>query len=117
MKIVIKNERPISWNEFYSAGHWRKRQQYAKYVHDLVRYHKPRVIEKLSYPVSIKMTVYFDKRPLDADNICAKIFIDGLKGWLLEDDNPKYVLSVETESRVDKKNPRIEIDIASITTS
>lgn len=117
MKIVIKKERPLSWNEFYSAGHWSKRQRYAKYVHELVRYHKPRIVEKLSYPVSIKMTVYFDKRPLDADNICAKIFVDGLKGWLLPDDNPTYVQSVTTESRVDKNNPRIELEIASNTTS
>ena len=67
-----------------------------------------------SHPVAITITAYFKGRQLDPDNIASKFYIDGLKGWLITDDTPKYVDSVTTRSRVDKLNPRIEIELKEI---
>lgn len=64
--------------------------------------------------VEIEVVGYFDKRPLDADNICSKIYLDSLKGWLIEDDSPKFVDRVSTASRIDKENPRVEITLSEV---
>jgi hypothetical protein len=124
MIITIKNEKPMSWNELYSGKHWSNRADEAKRVHELVRY-SPCVISEdqfvagtqdhlYSHPVAITITAYFKGRQLDPDNIASKFYIDGLKGWLITDDTPKYVDSVTTRSRVDKLNPRIEIELKEI---
>ena len=65
--------------------------------------------------VDITITAYFDKRPLDASNICAKLYEDAIKGWLIVDDSPKYVRSVRTVSEIDKQRPRVEIEVAEVT--
>lgn len=115
MTIVLPNERPMSWNQLYSGRHWSVRQSEAKRVHANVIFAMaeaglgPGNIAQA--PVDITITAYFDKRPFDADNIASKFLIDGLKGWLIVDDTPKYVHSVRTCSRIDKDAPRVEIEI------
>jgi len=111
MKIVLEHERPVSWNMAYAGRHWSKRKADADAVHLLVRAAIPRNARQYSEPVDIVVTAYFASRPLDADNIMAKLYIDGLVGRLLVDDNPKWVRSVKTVSLVDRRRPRVEIDI------
>lgn len=121
MKIIIKDERPISWNSFYSGMHWRKRLKEAERVHELVLYatciddsgksstvcHMKPTFDSFS----ICLTAYFKSRPLDADNIPLKLYCDGLKGHILMDDNHKFISKASTISKVDKLNPRIEIEL------
>lgn len=115
MRIVIDHERPVSWNKYWSGMHWTQRNNEAKRVHALVKYSKKYMSEEdnqvLETPRRIIVTAYFDKRAYDPDNIAAKPYIDGLKGWYLKDDTMKYVDEVTTRSRIDKKNPRVEIEI------
>lgn len=111
MRIVIPNERPTSLNKYYSGRHWTKRSKEAKAVHWAVRAAIPRHAPLFSEPVAITVRAFFNKQPLDADNIVAKLYVDGLCGILIEDDSPKHVRSVTTESRVDRQNPRVEIEI------
>ena len=116
MKIILENERPTSWNELYSGMHWTKRSREAQRVHALIRYSRKCISgkeKKLVFPVDVVITVYFKNRPYDADNIASKYYIDGLKDWLIEDDSWKYIRSVKTIPMVDKKNPRVEIDVIS----
>ena len=71
-------------------------------------------IEPFARPVRITVTVYFKDRPLDASNIPAKLFEDGLvHAGLLVDDNPTYVVGVTTQSRLatDEQPPGVEIII------
>ena len=118
MKIVLPNERPVSWNKIYESRHWIFRKTLANSVHRKVI----RRLEQMGYrpldktkmftkPVEIDVTAYFKNRPLDADNIGAKLYIDALKFICIMDDGPKYVRSVTTKSRVDTLNPRVEIEI------
>lgn len=112
MLLVLEDERPRSWNAFYSGGHWNERRQYAEAIHQLVdgvvRNVHPS-LEPFDCRVHIKVTAYFKSRPQDPDNICSKVYIDGLHGTVIHDDTRKYVASVTTISEVDKQNPRVEI--------
>jgi Holliday junction resolvase RusA-like endonuclease len=121
MKIILEGEKTISWNSLYAGRHWRYRAAEARRVHDVVRY---AVLEQHPgvepFPegqlVAIEVVVYFKtRRMLDADNICDKLIIDGLThAGIISDDSPKYVDSVTTKSRYDKKNPRVEISVTPI---
>ena len=99
----------------YAGIHWSKRKEVADRAHQLIRTspYSGNDIIPFEVPVHITYTVYFDKRPMDADNCCVKIYTDGLRGWCIEDDNPKYVSGVTVYSRVDREHPRIEILIQS----
>jgi hypothetical protein len=110
MKIILKDEKPMSLNKMYAGIHWSVRKLEAERVHYLVlaEVKKPQLF---LHPVDITITAYFNKRVLDPDNIVGKLYIDGLKGLLITDDTYEYVRSVKTISAVDKQNPRVEIDI------
>lgn len=117
IKIVIPNERPPSWNQLYSAKlHWSKRMKLAQEKHLLVRAClDPNSIEMFEGPVQITFTVYFKDRPQDIDNIAPKMYIDGLKGWIIEDDDWRYVQKLTiNKPLVDRDNPRIEMLIEEI---
>lgn len=61
--------------------------------------------------VEIEVVAFFNKYPLDADNICAKLYVDGMIGRVIGNDSYKFVLSVKTETRIDRDNPRMVITI------
>ena len=111
MLIVIPKEKPTSWNKMYQGQHWIFRQQEAIRVHGLVSAYTHSITEKFTSPVAITITAYFDKYPIDPDNLNSKLYIDGLKSHVIIDDNYKYVDSVTTKTRIDKLNPRTEIAI------
>lgn len=111
MKIILEGERPMSVNKIYAGMHWSKRNAEAHRVHLLVREQLDPGIAPLDYPVTIQVTAYFKNRPLDASNICAKMYEDALIGLVIHDDGPKFVTSMTTRSRVDKKRPRVEIEV------
>lgn len=60
--------------------------------------------------VTITITAHFKNKPVDCDNVCAKLYIDPLKGRIIYDDTPEYVSSVTLVSVVDGKN-WVEIEI------
>jgi Holliday junction resolvase RusA-like endonuclease len=60
-------------------------------------------------PVWLFITAY-NRKPLDADNVAAKLYVDALrKRGLLKDDDPRYVRGVALQSKVG--DPRVEITI------
>jgi len=112
MKITIPNHKAISWNKLYSSPHWKVRSKLAKEIHALIwgycfdgnsRRHK---VDK---KVDVSITAYYkDKRRHDSDNICAKLYIDGLKE-LLKDDDTRYVGRVTTEAKIGQKEDKVVI--------
>lgn len=112
--IVLHGEKPYSWNRFYAGTHFHERKRMAHAVHALVAGFLPVNAEVYTVPVDITITAYFKSRPLDADNIVGKLYIDGLKGKILQDDNPRWVRSVKTVSLMDKALPRVEIEIVPV---
>jgi len=118
LTIVLPGERSPSVNEYYSTPHWSKRNAIARRIHETVQNRLRQMGigpgETCNNRVSITVVGYFDKRPLDASNISAKMYEDSLKGWLIEDDSPKYVEAITAVSRVDKSNPRVEIILTEV---
>lgn len=111
-KIILKGERPMSWNQLYSGSHWTVRSLEAARVHKLVAYSMDAARGgAYTGKVGIVIKAYFDKRPFDCDNIATKLYIDGLKGRVIVDDTPKYLSAVTAMSLVDKENPRVEIEV------
>lgn len=116
--IVIPDERPMSWNKFYGGQHHSVRTAEAKRVHGLVRTYMVsmglRYGDCYEYPVDIEVNAYFKNKPLDSDNICSKLYIDGLKEYIIVDDNIKHVARVSSKSFIDACDPRVEIVITQI---
>jgi Holliday junction resolvase RusA-like endonuclease len=84
-------------------------------AHTLIRCVVGPDVETFDVPVQIRVTAHFKHRPLDADNICAKLYIDGLvAAGVIRDDDPKHVVSVTTASYVDREWPRLVIWIQPI---
>ena len=114
-RIVLEGEHPLSLNKFYAGMNRYARNSVAKSVHTkvcmLARSQLRSPIEPLS-PVRITVTCYFAKRPYDPDNIMAKLYIDGLaKAGIIPHDGPKVVREVRLRSRIDRENPRLEIEV------
>lgn len=114
MKFKIHRQikgKEIGSNRFYAGVHWRVRSEIVKEWHDLVYYSmlEQKIPKKLfTKPVSITIRV---KSKLDIDNHCfmAKVVIDGLKGYLIEDDSKNYV-QVLTIAFHDKRYIEVEVN-------
>ena len=117
LRIVLEDAVPVSWNKLLRQNHWRVteasdaiRLEVVAALHELAGYPEP-----FSRPVHIIIVSYKRARPIDADNIMAKLYIDALRGaGLLVDDDPAHLAGVTTISRVDRDYPRIEIDIQEV---
>jgi Holliday junction resolvase RusA-like endonuclease len=114
--LTLPNEQPISWNKMYAGLHWSKRQTEARRVHLEVRVALDPDEALFDKPVAITVWAYFKNKrvQLDCSNIAAKLYEDGLIGWLIEDDSPQYVRSMTTISLIDRENPRVEIEIKEV---
>lgn len=114
--LTLEDEQPISWNKMYAGRHWSKRQVEARRVHLAVRVALDPDWPIFDKPVAITVRAYFKNRrvQLDCSNVAAKLYEDGLIGWLIKDDSPQYVRSMTTVSLLDRKNPRVEIEITEV---
>lgn len=112
IRIILKGERPQSWNKHWSGQHWAKRKEEADRVHTLVRAEiDPDEARVFEFPVRITVSCWFKSKAQDAGNICTKPYIDALIGWYIHDDSQYYVPEVVTRSYIDKRRPRLEIEI------
>ncbi len=101
-----------SWNEFYKAGHWSDRNAKAHLWHALVHEAIGKLEDATMFdgPVNINIWAYYSHHVKDSDNICAKLLIDGLKGKLIQEDDPKWVRTVSvTSTKADVDLVDIEI--------
>lgn len=112
MKIVIPDLLMPSWNQLYAGMHWTQRKQLVDLIHWQVRAAVGPDAEPFSAPVAITVTAY--RTPvLDADNVAAKLVVDGLKAAnVLVDDGPAWVSSVTTACRHGKPCVEVVIDDA-----
>ena len=93
MRIFLENERAPSWNTYYSGKHWAKRKKMADEKHLLVRAHLDPNANPFEGPVAITLIATYKHHPVDSCNIMAKVYTDGLIGWVIEDDDMRYVTS------------------------
>ena len=91
--LPLKVDSKLSLNSIYSGKKWYTRQNQAHKIHELVRLEliNQRILKKLfEKPVNIE---FYWNSLLDLDNhgYLAKLIIDGLKGYLIQDDSKKYI--------------------------
>jgi len=121
--ITIPYHTPVSWNKFYSGKHWGDRRRIADEWHELIgsevlaslTKEEIKKIKAYRGKWEVEITAYFDNRNkmLDADNICSKLIIDGLKPWIPKDD-PDYITCVHTASRYDPNYARTIIELKKV---
>lgn len=107
-KLVLDNHRVISWNTLYSGVHWATRKRLVDEIHQLI-FHEALLqgIEPCKGKADLSLVAY-QKRPIDSDNICNKIYIDGLKiAGYLKDDTTKFLGWSKSLSVKDKKDQLI----------
>jgi hypothetical protein len=114
MKLLLENYKCLSWNTVMRA-HWSKQDAMNKYAHISIREailkEKYDTLKQYNKPVNIHIFAYL-KRPIDSDNICDKLLIDGLKlNKIIVDDNPEYVVSTTTTS-IKNKIDYTEIELS-----
>lgn len=112
--IILDGDRPISWNQMYSGLHWSSRKELADTTHKLVWWTVKEQLPGASIfknKVAITVRAYMNGRILDCDNVATKLYIDGLKGILIEDDDLGYVGRVTAEVIRVKEDPRVEIEV------
>ena len=120
LKIVLPNENPKSANYYWSGGRWGRRKSEADRVHTLMGLalddQLPEGFEIYDCPVEIHFTVYFANLNLRQDwsNLMVKPYEDSLIGRVITDDNPNYVSSGRLASRLDRDNPRVELEVIPI---
>lgn len=69
------------------------------------------------YPIQLKIAWYEPNMRRDVDNItfATKFILDEMvKQGIIQDDSQKYVSGVIHDVRVDKENPRIEVEIQEV---
>ncbi len=69
------------------------------------------------YPIKLKLTWYVKDKRKDPDNItfAIKFILDALvKYGILENDTQKHIQEIHHYIKVDKKNPRVEIEYETI---
>ena len=79
--------------------HWNERRHHRNNVFMLVRSSMPfDVVNGRGWPaqepVSLRITAYMRPPVLDADNVTLKDVVDSLKGWIVCDDDARFVTAV-----------------------
>ncbi len=101
----------------YGANSLKKRNQKQVYLGILEADRREKLTRIYKYPVQLKITWYEPNKRRDVDNItfAVKFILDELvKERILQDDSQKYVCDIINKVRVDKDNPRIEVEIEGI---
>lgn len=83
----------------WSRLSWPERRRHRNDVHMLVRSSFPfEVVWSQGWPatepVSLRITAYMRPPVLDADNVTVKDVVDSLKGWIVRDDDARFVTAV-----------------------
>jgi len=120
MKVVIDGKFH-GMNEFIAAnrvlrGGWSKGNAMKQDDQTIIcTYLRASGIRKLKYPVVLKYTFFVDSKRRDKDNIAGyfhKVFQDSLVlCGALPDDSWDYITGFSDAFEIDRKHPRVEVEI------
>jgi len=108
--VPLKVTGEYGMNKIYAGIHWAKRQKQAKEIHELMHYsmmaqHVPKKLFKRPVVININYNSNLD---IDNHGYLTKMLVDGLKGYLIEDDKRKFVTEIR-QKFYDGKDILIEI--------
>jgi len=112
--LILEGEKPMSANKVYRLFGIKRNEEAQRCKQAVRAAIDPNTVEMFTVPVNIVLRTYFATRKLmlDSCNIPKKLYIDGLIGWLIKDDDYRYVaFSGATRAFLDPDNPRVEIAI------
>ncbi|MDD2822825.1 MAG: hypothetical protein PHQ59_01965 [Candidatus Daviesbacteria bacterium] len=113
--LTITDHQAVSWNALYEQKHWSRRQELAQEIHSFVAAALPRERKIFTKPVDITIIAYYKNNlHRDSDNIASKLYIDGLKYKLIEEDDTRFVRRVTTEAVNGTKENKVIIKIKPI---
>lgn len=111
IKMSKKEIGKYSFNKLYATMHWTKRKAAADYFHSITQcaLYSQKIPRKL-FECPVKITMYFNSN-LDVSNHSwiAKMIEDGMKDYLIQDDNKKFVHSLE-QRFYDGKGILVEVE-------
>lgn len=111
--IPLEVNSRLGLNSLYAGVHWSKRQRQAEEIHALTwQALREGEIPKEPFTEPVQIRLGYNSR-LDIDNhgYLTKLIIDGLKGWVIEDDSKKYVQRI-TQEFWKGKGVRVEVEEA-----
>ena len=97
--LPIKVNGELSLNSIYGGLHWGTRRKQSQKVHEIVRFcmKSQNIPQKIfKKPVNIDFK-WHSKLDLDNHGYIAKLIIDSLKGYLIQDDTGKYINRITHE--------------------
>lgn len=114
MTFTIPGRLP-GYNEL-TKGHWAKRYRTKDAAMTLVGWCiRGARLSPITSPVAVAIRCYEPDKRRDYDNVTAgasKVILDALQNCgILKGDGQKYVTRVEPSVEIDRKNPRIEVEI------
>lgn len=83
-------------NALYSGKHWAQRREDAEYIHNTVHAAlMEQRIPRKPFRMPVGVTFWWNDR-LDLDNhsYVAKGILDALKGWIIQDDDRRFVKEI-----------------------
>ena len=84
-------------NKLYSGCHWTVRKRQADFIHSLITTALyVNKVPKQPFKDPVKVSISYNSR-LDIDNhsYLSKLIIDGMKGWVIQDDTKKYIRELD----------------------
>lgn len=104
------------YNELSSGWHYHARHRVKMSAMEAVGWEiKRQGIQPVEGKVVVTITCYERDRRRDDDNVtsgAAKIILDALKNnGIIAGDGRKYVECVKVPARVDRENPRVEVEL------
>jgi hypothetical protein len=94
--IDFKVDSTYGMNKLYAGTHWTKRKRQADFIHSLVQTTLyANKVPRMPFNKPVRVCISYNSR-LDIDNhsYLSKLIIDGLKGYLIEDDTKKYLVEL-----------------------
>lgn len=97
-------------NKLYAGKHWSVRKKEADEVHLIVKnvIRKMKGITPFEKPAEIKIR-YNTRLDIDNTGYIAKLLIDSLKGYIIVDDDKRYIQRLITEFQAESKNIIVEM--------
>lgn len=113
MKIIL-NTIPPTINKYIGRTNIWEYQKEKKLIHQAIRMQTIGINPRIT-KCKMKITYYFkDKRKHDPSNY-DKMLLDGLvEANIIEDDNYDVIKEFTTIGKVDRGNPRVEIEIEEV---
>ena len=111
-EIPFKVTGEYGMNKIYAGIHWSKRKKQADEIHLLAWSELRRQkIPKKIFEKPVVITINYNSK-LDIDNhgYLTKMLVDGLKGYLIADDDKKHVVEIRQKVYSVKNVIKIEIE-------